>query len=134
MRRDDSVRTLCGVPLRALPASKTRESWSFDPSIVRPPVDTSRYEVEADAGANARAERGRGHGAFRGSRRLAIFLVLLAVGVAGGAGAPGQAQAVQPVEVTFANASALRHALAHHPARLLRVVAPLHVAELQPTG
>ena len=38
------------------------------------------------------------------------------------------------VEVRFVSRAALRRALREHPARLVRVVAALHVAELRPTG
>ncbi len=38
------------------------------------------------------------------------------------------------VEVTYTSHAALVRALRMHPARLLRIVAPLHVAELRPSG
>ena len=61
------------------------------------------------------------------------------MGVAGFAGRPAQSAHRTPgasstVEVAYASHAALARALRAYPARLVRLVAPLHVAEVRPSG
>jgi subtilisin family serine protease len=72
-------------------------------------------------------------------RQAALTLTLLGlIGVAGFSAASrtaGAAKAASPsVEVTYTSRAALVRALNVRPARLVRVVAPLHVAEVRPAG
>jgi subtilisin family serine protease len=66
-------------------------------------------------------------------RQAALALTVLALlGV--GFSAHARQGGSRSVEVSYASRAALVRALRAHPARLLRVVAPLHVAELRPAG
>jgi len=71
-------------------------------------------------------------------RQAALALAVLGLGVAGFSGCPAQtsdAPITQPtVEISYASHAALAHALKAHPARLVRLVAALHVAEVRPSG
>jgi len=78
--------------------------------------------------------------AASGSRQAAVALTILGlIGVAGFSGSPtqvlGRARIRSPsVEVTYTSHAALARALRARPVRLLRLVAPLHVAEVRPSG
>jgi len=71
------------------------------------------------------------------SRRRQAALALTIVGLVCVAGSPRRDRAPitsRGVEVTYASRAALARVLRVRPARLLRVVAPLHVAEVRPAG
>jgi subtilisin family serine protease len=74
--------------------------------------------------------------AASGRRQAAVAFALLGVmGVLGFSGGPPRASITSPsVEVTYTSHAALARALRVRPARLVRVVAPLHVAEVRPSG
>jgi serine protease len=59
---------------------------------------------------------------------VAVLALTLAAAGGAAAGRPGS------VEVTYSSQAALLHALDGHPAKLIRVVGPLHVAEVRPSG
>jgi subtilisin family serine protease len=58
----------------------------------------------------------------------------MVLALVGGAGASGRAIASPTVEVNYTSPTALARALRARPARLVRLVAPLHVAEVRPSG
>lgn len=71
-------------------------------------------------------------------RRAALALTVVGLGVAGFSGRPAQTSrasiAPPTVEVSYTSRAALAQALETHPARLVRLVASLHVAEVRPPG
>jgi len=71
-------------------------------------------------------------------RRVALALTVLGLGATGFSGRPSHTPraSITPrtVEVTYASHAAFAHTLKTLPARLVRLVAPLHVAEVRPSG
>jgi subtilisin family serine protease len=151
MRRNGSVdNVVCGASLAATDSTRrfTPEDWSFERSTYRARPATIVLEMGLDASLARFAQPLRGSeseskGCMRptSGRRCALLLagaVALALWLAALCGASttstGNHSRWNRIELVYASPGALRRALRANPARVLRLLTPLHAAEVRPLG